>query len=29
MGKTARETRDLLKVTFGDEAWDWSTLSMA
>jgi len=26
MAKTARKTHDLLKVTFGDEAWDWSTL---
>jgi len=26
MGKTAREMCDLLKVTFVDEAWDWSTL---
>jgi len=26
MGKSARETHDLLKVTFGDEAWDWSAL---
>jgi len=26
MRKSARETHDLLKVTFGDEAWDWSAL---